>query len=247
MKILSLSLVCLCLNGAMAQDAQPQQKREFTLDFKPTAEAAAQTDYTDKSTPLKAAKLFLQALKENADWQKPPYNELTATSPFVSEVKRKSILARLDAIRSYVQGAAEERPAFIDEKTIIEEGDLAIAYILIPDWSNPYIYAATALALVKREGQWRVSLTPGSFENTFLPFNDDIRIKAAQMTANAKKKIFTLSNAQSLAATKDAIEFIKQYRKDNVQGKADDEALQLLVKALKEKDPAKISALLVHK
>ncbi len=245
MKILSISLVCLCLNGAWAQNAPAQENREFTLDLKPAAQAGAQTDYTDKSTPLKAATLFLQALKENANWTKAPYNELTATSPFVSDVKRKSILNRLDAVKDYVQGAAKQRPAFIDEKTIIEDGDLAVAYILIPDWNNPYIYAATALALVKRDGQWRVSLTPGSFENTFLPFDDALRIKAAQMTATAKKKIFSLSNSKSLEATKQAIEFIKQYRKDNVQGKSDDEALKLLAKVLKENDPAKIAAMLV--
>ncbi len=99
----------------------------------------------------------------------------------------------------------------MDEDSIIAEGDLAMAYILLPDKANPYVYAATAVALVKKEGQWKASLTPGSFDNTFLPFEDGIREKAKKISSEAKKKIFGLAHQYSVAAVKAALEHIKRF------------------------------------
>lgn len=142
----------------------------------------------DQSTPLNAAKLLLRALQEKTDWKHEPYKSLPATSPFVSQLRQKSILSRMEAVQGYVTGAAPERPPFVDEDSIIAEGDLAMAYILLPDKANPYVYAATAVALVKKEGQWKASLTPGSFDNTFLPFDDGIREKAKKYPRRPRRK-----------------------------------------------------------
>lgn len=133
----------------------------------------------------------------------------------------------------------------MDEDSIIAEGDLAMAYILLPDKANPYVYAATAVALVKKEGQWKASLTPGSFDNTFLPFDDGIREKAEKISSEAKKKIFGLAHQYSVAAVKAALEHIKRFRQENVRGTTDDELKNLLIRAVKGDDPALIAALLV--
>ena len=133
----------------------------------------------------------------------------------------------------------------MDEDSIIAEGDLAMAYILLPDKANPYVYAATAVALVKKEGQWKASLTPGSFDNTFLPFDDGIREKAKKISSEAKKKIFGLAHQYSVAAVKAALEHIKRFRQENVRGTTDDELKNLLIRAVKGDDPALIAALLV--
>ncbi len=245
MKITTLSILYLCAAQAFAQNAQPQAEARFTIDLKPQTQVIADFKNADRSTPLKAAKLFLEALKVDVKEGKAPYMDLAATSPFVSEVKKKAIISRLEAIRDYVVGADKNRPAFIDEASIMEDGNLAVAFILIPDSNNPYVCAASAIALVKRDGQWQVSLTPGSFENTFLPFNDQVRVKAAEMSVEAKKKILNLSNRQSTIATQKAIEFIKSYRQENVKGKSDDEMLKLLALNVKNSDPAVIASLIV--
>ncbi|GLV06497.1 hypothetical protein [Akkermansia muciniphila] len=199
----------------------------------------------DQSTPLNAAKLLLRALQEKTDWKHEPYKSLPATSPFVSQLRLKSILSRMEAVQGYVTGAAPERPPFVDEDSIIAEGDLAMVYILLPDKANPYVYAATAVALVKKEGQWKASLTPGSFDNTFLPFEDGIREKAKKISSEAKKKIFGLAHQYSVAAVKAALEHIKRFRQENVKGTTDDELKNLLIRAVKGDDPALIAALLV--
>lgn len=125
------------------------------------------------------------------------------------------------------------------------DGDLAMAYIMLPDRTNPYVYAATAVALVKKNGKWKASLTPGSFDNTFLPFNDHVRQQAAQISTEAKKKIFGLAHQYSVAAVKKALEHIKRFRVEAVKGKSDDEIKKLLIRTVKEGDPARIAALLV--
>lgn len=199
----------------------------------------------DQSTPLNAAKLLLRALQEKTDWKHEPYKSLPATSPFVSQLRLKSILSRMEAVQGYVTGAAPERPPFVDEDSIIAEGDLAMAYILLPDKANPYVYAATAVALVKKEGRWQASLTPGSFDNTFLPFDDRIRGEAEKLSSEAKKKIFVLAHQYSVAAVKAALEHIKRFRQENVKGTTDDELKNLLIRAVKGNNPALIAALLV--
>ena len=199
----------------------------------------------DQSTPLNAAKLLLRALQEKTDWKHEPYKSLPATSPFVSQLRLKSILSRMEAVQGYVTGAAPERPPFVDEDSIIAEGDLAMAYILLPDKANPYVYAATAVALVKKEGRWQASLTPGSFDNTFLPFDDRIRGEAEKLSSEAKKKIFGLAHQYSVAAVKAVLEHIKRFRQENVKGTTDDELKNLLIRAVKGNNPALIAALLV--
>ncbi|MFA8375331.1 MAG: hypothetical protein AAHT63_11320, partial [Akkermansia muciniphila] len=199
----------------------------------------------DQSTPLNAAKLLLRALQEKTDWEHEPYQSLPATSPFVSQLRLKSILSRLEAVQGYVTGAAPERPPFVDENSIIAEGDLAMAYILLPDKTNPYVYAATAVALVKKGGQWKASLTPGSFDNTFLPFDDRIREEAEKLSSEARKKIFGLARQYSVAAVKTALEHIKRFRREAVKGTTDDELKKLIIRTVKGNDPALIAALLV--
>ncbi len=245
MKITTLSILYLCVAQAFAQNVQPQPEARLTIPLKPQAQEITDFKNADRSTPLKAAKLFLEALKVDAKGEKAPYMDLAATSPFVSEVKKRAILSRLEAIRDYVVSADKSRPAFIAEDSIMEDGDLAVAFILIPDRNNPFVCAASSLAMVKREGQWQVSLTPGSFENTFLPFDDQVRIKAAEMSVAAKKNILNLSNRQSSVATRKAIEFIKTYRQENVKGKSDDEMLKLLALNVKNADPAVVASLVV--
>lgn len=116
---------------------------------------------------------------------------------------------------------------------------------MLPDRTNPYIYAATAVALIKKNGEWKASLTPGSFDNTFLPFNDHVRQRAAQISTEAKKKIFGLAHQYSVAAVKKALEHIKRFRMEAVRAKSDDEIKKLLIRTVKEGDPARIAALLV--
>jgi len=215
------------------------------MDQAPENKAPAPGPVPDQSTPLNAAKLLLRALQEKTDWEHEPYQSLPATSPFVSQLRLKSILSRLEAVQGYVTGAAPERPPFVDENSIIAEGDLAMAYILLPDKTNPYVYAATAVALVKKGGQWKASLTPGSFDNTFLPFDDRIREEAEKLSSEARKKIFGLAHQYSVAAVKAALEHIKRFRQENVRGTTDDELKNLIIRTVKGNDPALIAALLV--
>ena len=249
MNILPLSLFCLCLCCGFSRGGQPPEGApvRFRINMDQAAENKAPSTgpVPDQSTPLNAAKLLLRALQEKTDWKHEPYKSLPATSPFVSQLRLKSILSRMEAVQGYVTGAAPERPPFVDEDSIIAEGDLAMAYILLPDKANPYVYAATAVALVKKEGQWKASLTPGSFDNTFLPFDDRIRGEAEKLSSEAKKKIFVLAHQYSVAAVKAALEHIKRFRQENVKGTTDDELKNLLIRAVKGDDPALIAALLV--
>ena len=249
MNILPLSLFCLCLCCGFSRGGQPPEgapvRFRITMDQAAGNKAPSTGPVPDQSTPLNAAKLLLRALQEKTDWKHEPYKSLPATSPFVSQLRLKSILSRMEAVQGYVTGAAPERPPFVDEDSIIAEGDLAMAYILLPDKANPYVYAATAVALVKKEGQWKASLTPGSFDNTFLPFEDGIREKAKKISSEAKKKIFGLAHQYSVAAVKAALEHIKRFRQENVRGTTDDELKNLLIRAVKGDDPALIAALLV--
>lgn len=249
MNILPLSLFCLCLCCGFSRGDQPPEgapvRFRINMDQAAGNKAPSTGPVPDQSTPLNAAKLLLRALQEKTDWKHEPYKSLPATSPFVSQLRLKSILSRMEAVQGYVTGAAPERPPFVDEDSIIAEGDLAMAYILLPDKANPYVYAATAVALVKKEGQWKASLTPGSFDNTFLPFEDGIREKAKKISSEAKKKIFGLAHQYSVAAVKAALEHIKRFRQENVKGTTDDELKNLLIRAVKGDDPALIAALLV--
>ena len=249
MNILPLSLFCLCLCCGFSRGGQPPEGApvRFRINMDQAAENKAPSTgpVPDQSTPLNAAKLLLRALQEKTDWKHEPYKSLPATSPFVSQLRLKSILSRMEAVQGYVTGAAPERPPFVDEDSIIAEGDLAMVYILLPDKANPYVYAATAVALVKKEGQWKASLTPGSFDNTFLPFEDGIREKAKKISSEAKKKIFGLAHQYSVAAVKAALEHIKRFRQENVKGTTDDELKNLLIRAVKGNNPALIAALLV--
>lgn len=249
MNILPLSLFCLCLCCGFSRGGQPPEgapvRFRINMDQAAGNKAPSTGPVPDQSTPLNAAKLLLRALQEKTDWKHEPYKSLPATSPFVSQLRLKSILSRMEAVQGYVTGAAPERPPFVDEDSIIAEGDLAMAYILLPDKANPYVYAATAVALVKKEGQWKASLTPGSFDNTFLPFDDGIREKAKKISSEAKKKIFGLAHQYSVAAVKAALEHIKRFRQENVRGTTDDELKNLLIRAVKGNDPALIAALLV--
>ena len=249
MNILPLSLFCLCLCCGFSRGGQPPEgapvRFRSNMDQAAGNKAPSTGPVPDQSTPLNAAKLLLRALQEKTDWKHEPYKSLPATSPFVSQLRLKSILSRMEAVQGYVTGAAPERPPFVDEDSIIAEGDLAMAYILLPDKANPYVYAATAVALVKKEGQWKASLTPGSFDNTFLPFDDGIREKAKKISSEAKKKIFGLAHQYSVAAVKAALEHIKRFRQENVRGTTDDELKNLLIRAVKGDDPALIAALLV--
>ena len=244
---LPLSLFCLCLCCGFSRGGQPPEgapvRFRINMDQAAGNKAPSTGPVPDQSTPLNAAKLLLRALQEKTDWKHEPYKSLPATSPFVSQLRLKSILSRMEAVQGYVTGAAPERPPFVDEDSIIAEGDLAMAYILLPDKANPYVYAATAVALVKKEGQWKASLTPGSFDNTFLPFEDGIREK--KISSEAKKKIFGLAHQYSVAAVKAALEHIKRFRQENVKGTTDDELKNLLIRAVKGDDPALIAALLV--
>ena len=246
---LPLSLFCLCLCCGFSRGGQPPEgapvRFRINMDQAAGNKAPSTGPVPDQSTPLNAAKLLLRALQEKTDWKHEPYKSLPATSPFVSQLRLKSILSRMEAVQGYVTGAAPEHPPFVDEDSIIAEGDLAMAYILLPDKANPYVYAATAVALVKKEGQWKASLTPGSFDNTFLPFEDGIREKAKKISSEAKKKIFGLAHQYSVAAVKAALEHIKRFRQENVKGTTDDELKNLLIRAVKGDDPALIAALLV--
>lgn len=246
---LPLSLFCLCLCCGFSRGGQPPEGApvlfRINMDQAAGNKAPSTGPVPDQSTPLNAAKLLLRALQEKTDWKHEPYKSLPATSPFVSQLRLKSILSRMEAVQGYVTGAAPERPPFVDEDSIIAEGDLAMVYILLPDKANPYVYAATAVALVKKEGQWKASLTPGSFDNTFLPFEDGIREKAKKISSEAKKKIFGLAHQYSVAAVKAALEHIKRFRQENVKGTTDDELKNLLIRAVKGDDPALIAALLV--
>lgn len=249
MKILPLSLLCLCLPCGFSQGDQPPADAPVRFQIsmeQPAANKAPEPGpVPDQSTPFNAAKLLLRALQEKTDWKNEPYKSLPATSPFVGQLKLKSILSRMMAVEAYVTGAAPERPPFVDEASIITQGDLAMAYIMLPDRTNPYIYAATAVALVKKGDQWKASLTPGSFDNTFLPFDDQIREEAKKISTEAKKKIFGLAHQYSVAAVKGALEKIKRFRLEAVKGKSDDEIKKMLIRTVKEDDPARIAALLV--
>ena len=43
--------------------------------------------------------LLLRALQEKTDWKHEPYKSLPATSPFVSQLRLKSILSRMEAVQ----------------------------------------------------------------------------------------------------------------------------------------------------
>lgn len=254
MNILLIFLFCLCLPCIFSYGNEPLEESTATVSFRINlAETTANTIQSnaskealpDRSTPYGAACLLLRGLQEKTDWTQEPYKELPATSPFVGEIRMKSILTRLEAIQAYVTEAPLERPPFVDKQSITVNGDLAIAYILLPDKTSPYIYAATSVALIKRQNGWKVSLTPGSFDNTFLPFDDKIRKEAEKLSTEAKKNIFTMAQQYSLKAVETALKQIREYRKNTIEGKTDEELINLLICAVKDYDPVRTAALLI--
>ena len=158
MKFLPLALLCLslpCGFSAAAQEPPADAPASFPINLDKTPEGGIEgngndASLPDQSTPFNAAKLLLRALQEKTDWTADPYKSLPATSPFVGTLKLKSILSRMEAVQAYVTASSPERPPFVDEASIIMDGDLAMAYIMLPDRTNPYIYAATAVALIKK-------------------------------------------------------------------------------------------------
>lgn len=251
MKILPTVLLTLCLLCAFSpSDAETTtgEPVRFTIPLTQPQITKGNTGEAslDQSTPFNTARLLLRALQDQADWTKPEYSSLSATSPFVGPLKLRSILARIESVQSYVNAAPPDRPPFVDESSIAIQGNLAIAYMLLPDKVNPYVYAATAIALVKKGDQWKASLTPGSFDNTFLPFDGAMREQAATMTKASKQKIFDLARQYSVASVKTALEHIKRFRKESIQGTSDDELKAMLIQIVKESDPARIAALLVN-
>lgn len=251
MKILPTVLLTLCLLCAFSpSDAETTtgEPVRFTIPLTQPQITKGNTGEAplDQSTPFNTARLLLRALQDQADWTKPEYASLSATSPFVGPLKLRSILARIESVQSYVNAAPPDRPPFVDESSIAIQGNLAIAYMLLPDKVNPYVYAATAIALVKKGDQWKASLTPGSFDNTFLPFDGAMREQAATMTKASKQKIFDLARQYSVASVKTALEHIKRFRKESIQGTSDDELKAMLIQIVKESDPARIAALLVN-
>lgn len=249
MNILPFSLLCFCLSCGLSRGDQPPDSPpvRFRINMDEAAENTVPppAPVPDQSTPFNAARLLLRAFQDKTDWTHKPYKSLPATSPFVGPLKLKSILSRMEAVQEYVTEAPPERPPFVDEASVVIDGDLAMAYVLLPDKTNPYVYAATAVALVKKGDQWKASLTPGSFDNTFLPFDDRIREKAKEISAEAKKKIFSLAHQYSTAAVKSALAEIKRFRLEAVKGKTDDELKNLLIRTVKGGNPAHIAALLI--
>lgn len=249
MNILPFSLLCFCVSCGLSRGEQPPDsppvRFQINMDQALENKEPAPEAVPDQSTPLNAVRLLLRAFREKTDWAHEPYKSLPATSPFVSQLKLKSILSRMEAVQEYVTEAAPERPPFVDEASLVVDGDLAMAYVLLPDKTNPYVYAATAVALVKKGDQWKASLTPGSFDNTFLPFDDRIREKAKKISAEARKKIFSLAHQYSVASVKSALENIKRFRLEAVKGKTDDELKNLLIRTVKGDDPAHIAALFI--
>lgn len=158
MKILPLSLLCLCLPCGLSRGDQPPDgspvRFQISMDQAAEHKAPEPDPVPDQSTPFNAAKLLLRALQEKLTGKRTvqiPARHLPLCRPAQAE----SILSRMEAVQAYVTGAAPERPPFVDEASIITQGDLAMAYILLPDKTNPYVYAATAVALVKRAASGR--------------------------------------------------------------------------------------------
>lgn len=116
MKILPLSLLCLCLPCGLSRGDQPPDgspvRFQISMDQAAEHKAPEPDPVPDQSTPFNAAKLLLRALQEKTDWKNEPYKSLPATSPFVGQLKLKSILSRMEAVQAYVTGAAPERPPF---------------------------------------------------------------------------------------------------------------------------------------
>lgn len=114
MKILPLSLLCLCLPCGLSRGDQPPDgspvRFQISMDQAAEHKAPEPDPVPDQSTPFNAAKLLLRALQEKTDWKNEPYKSLPATSPFVGQLKLKSILSRMEAVQAYVTGAAPERP-----------------------------------------------------------------------------------------------------------------------------------------
>ncbi len=98
MNILPLSLFCLCLCCGFSRGGQPPEgapvRFRINMDQAAGNKAPSTGPVPDQSTPLNAAKLLLRALQEKTDWKHEPYKSLPATSPFVSQLRLKSILSR---------------------------------------------------------------------------------------------------------------------------------------------------------
>ena len=123
MNILPLSLFCLCLCCGFSRGGQPPEgapvRFRINMDQAAGNKAPSTGPVPDQSTPLNAAKLLLRALQEKTDWKHEPYKSLPATSPFVSQLRLKSILSRMEAVQGYVTGAAPMEAAAENNKEFI--------------------------------------------------------------------------------------------------------------------------------
>ncbi len=244
MKWICLALIYLSSSVLQAQESVPQgfQSCDIPLNSKTQP---LMNNKLDQSTPLSTAKSYLNILASSQSWQYISQSPLIATSPFILPAKQKAIFSRISTIRNFIPAPGLGPEAFVDESTILVKDNLAIAYIITPSKTNPYLYAATAVALVKKGEKWYVSLTPGSFENTFLPFDDTIRQNAEQLSQEGRKKIYAIANKHTLQAGSKALETISKYRNDYIKNKSDAEIKKEFIRCVKGNDPATIAAFIV--
>lgn len=244
MKWICLALIYLSSSVLQAQESVPQgfQSCDIPLNSKTQP---LMNNKLDQSTPLSTAKSYLNVLASSQSWQYISQSPLIATSPFILPAKQKAIFSRISTIRNFIPAPGLGPEAFVDESTILVKDNLAIAYIITPSKTNPYLYAATAVALVKKGEKWYVSLTPGSFENTFLPFDDTIRQNAEQLSQEGRKKIYAIANKHTLQAGSKALETISKYRNDYIKNKSDAEIKKEFIRCVKGNDPATIAAFIV--
>ncbi len=244
MKWICLALICLSSSVLQAQESVPQEVQSCDIPLNPKSQPLM-SNKLDQSTPLSTAKSYLNILASSQSWQHISQSPLVATSPFILPAKQKAIFSRISTIRNFIPAPGLGPEAFIDESTILVKENLAIAYIITPSKTNPYLYAATAVALIKKGEKWHVSLTPGSFENTFLPFDDTIRQNAEQLSQEGRKKIYTIANKHTIQAGANALETVIKYRNDFIRNKSDAEIKKEFIRCVKGNDPATIAAFIV--
>ncbi len=244
MKWICLALIYLSSSVLQAQESVPQEFQSCDIPLNSKTQPLM-NNKLDQSTPLSTAKSYLNILASSQSWQYISQSPLIATSPFILPAKQKAIFSRISTIRNFIPAPGLGPEAFVDESTILVKDNLAIAYIITPSKTNPYLYAATAVALVKKGEKWYVSLTPGSFENTFLPFDDTIRQNAEQLSQEGRKKIYAIANKHTLQAGSKALETISKYRNDYIKNKSDAEIKKEFIRCVKGNDPATIAAFIV--
>lgn len=198
----------------------------------------------EQDSPEHAAKSYLECLR--ADREIPA--RLIARSNYIKQDRREAI-DKSEKYLSYLvsrNAAALKGRQYAPEFTLFnteKDKDLAVCFFQVYTPDYPLTFTGSALALLQKDGLWKVSQTTGSFDNAGLPFTGDARDRAKNLTANINGKVKEHLEKTKNERLEQLSSEVEKLRKANA-GKSRRELLMQLADAIKHRNIVAMAALM---